>query len=161
MPENVKTTVVGSGYVGMSLAVLRAQHNPEDTKQLLAKYETVPQNLIQAIVSSNSTRKDFITDTIIVLDARVVRIYRLVKKQGSDNFRVSAIQGIMKRLKAKGTEVVIYEPTHAEDTFFNSTVLSSLDEFKDLADVITSNRMHEDLSDVAEKVFTGDLHERD
>ena len=134
---------------------------PKDTKQLLANYKTVPQNLIQAIVSSNSTRKDFIADTIIGMRPRAVGVYRLVMKQGSDNFRASAIQGIMKRLKAKGIEVVIYEPTYSEDTFFNSSVLRSLSEFKELADVIISNRIHEDLSDVVEKVFTRDLYGRD
>ena len=134
---------------------------PKDTKQLLANYKSVPQNLIQAIVSSNSTRKDFIADTIIVMHPRVVGIYRLVMKQGSDNFRASAIQGVMKRLKAKGIEVVIYEPTYSESTFFNSKVLSSLSEFKELADVIISNRTHEELSDVTEKVFTRDLFGRD
>lgn len=134
---------------------------PKDTKQLLANYKSVPQNLIQAIVSSNSTRKDFIADTIIGMRPRVVGIYRLVMKQGSDNFRASAIQGIMKRLKAKGIEVVIYEPTHEADTFFNSEVLRSLGEFKGVADVIISNRLHEDLRDVAEKVFTRDLYGRD
>jgi len=134
---------------------------PKDTKQLLANYDQVPQNLIQAIVSSNSTRKDFISDTIIGLSPRVVGIYRLVMKQGSDNFRASAIQGVMKRLKAKGIEVVIYEPTYTEPAFFHSRVLSSLSEFKRLADVIISNRMHEDLSDVTEKIFTRDLYGRD
>jgi len=134
---------------------------PKDTKQLLANYKSVPQNLIQAIVSSNSTRKNFIADTIIKLNPRVVGIYRLVMKQGSDNFRASAIQGIMKRLNAKGIEVVIYEPTYMEGTFFNSQVLNSLGEFKKLADVIISNRMHEDLTDVAERVFTRDLYGRD
>jgi UDPglucose 6-dehydrogenase len=134
---------------------------PKDTKQLLANYESVSQNLIQAIVSSNSTRKDFIADTIIAMGPRVVGIYRLVMKQGSDNFRASAIQGIMKRLKAKGIEVVIYEPTHEAGTFFNSKVVKSLDDFKQAADVIVSNRLHKDLSDVAEKLFTRDLFGRD
>ena len=134
---------------------------PKDTKQLLANYKSVPQNLIQAIVSSNSTRKDFIADTIIGMRPRVVGIYRLVMKQGSDNFRASAIQGIMKRLKAKGIEVVIYEPTYFEDTFFNSKILKSLDEFKGLSDVIISNRMHVDLSDASAKVFTRDFYGRD
>lgn len=130
---------------------------PKDTKQLLANYKSVPQNLIQAIVSSNSTRKDFIADSIIRRNPRVVGIYRLVMKQGSDNFRASAIQGVMKRLKAKGIEVVIYEPSYSEDTFFNSKVLSSLREFKELADVIITNRMHVDLQDAGAKVFTRDL----
>lgn len=134
---------------------------PKDTKQLLANYDQVPQNLVQAIVSSNSTRKDFIADTIIGLNPRVVGIYRLVMKQGSDNFRTSAIQGVIKRLKAKGIEVVIYEPTYTAPTFFHSKVLSSLIEFKGLADVIISNRMHENLSDVTDKVFTRDLYGRD
>lgn len=134
---------------------------PKDAKQLLANYLSVPQNLIQAIVSSNSTRKDFVADKIMELNPRVVGIYRLVMKQGSDNFRASAIQGIMKRLKAKGIEVVIYEPTYSESTFFNSNVLRSLVEFKELVDVIISNRLHKDLSDVTEKVFTRDLFGRD
>ena len=134
---------------------------PKDTKQLLANYEQVPQNLIQAIVSSNSTRKDFIADAIIALKPKVVGIYRLVMKQGSDNFRASAIQGIMKRLKAKGIEVVIYEPSHKEGTFFNSRVLRSLSDFKELSDAIISNRMHEDLGDVSDRVFTRDLYGRD
>lgn len=134
---------------------------PKDTKQLLANYDQVPQTLIQAIVSSNTTRKDFIAEEIIRLNPKVVGIYRLVMKQGSDNFRASAIQGIMKRLKAKGIEVVIYEPTYEADMFFNSKVLSSLSEFKELADVVLSNRMHEDLSDVVEKSFTRDLFGRD
>ncbi len=131
---------------------------PKDTKQLLANYKNVPQNLIQAIVTSNSTRKDFIADTIIDMGPRVVGIYRLVMKQGSDNFRASAVQGIMKRLKAKGIEVVVYEPTYSEVTFFHSNVLRNLSDFKGLADVIISNRMHEELSDVSKKVFTRDLY---
>ena len=130
---------------------------PKDTKQLLANYKSVPQNLIQAIVSSNATRKDFIAEKIIGMGPKVVGIYRLVMKQGSDNFRASAIQGIMKRLKAKGIEVVVYEPAYSKNTFFNSKVLRSLREFKELADVIISNRMHEDLNDCSEKVFTRDL----
>ena len=129
---------------------------PKDTKQLLANYDHVPQTLIQAIVSSNKTRKDFIADSIIKLNPKVVGIYRLVMKQGSDNFRASAIQGIMKRIKAKGIEVVIYEPTYDEAEFFQSKVLDSLDEFKNAADVIVSNRMGADLAGVEEKVFTRD-----
>ena len=130
---------------------------PKDTKQLLANYEQVPQTLIEAIVSSNTIRKDFIADSIIKLNPKVVGIHRLVMKQGSDNFRASAIQGIMKRVKAKGIEVVIYEPTYDEAEFFQSKVISSLDEFKNTSDVIISNRMSDELDDVDEKVFTRDL----
>ena len=151
---------IGSGYNNPSFGY-GGYCLPKDTKQLLANYKSVPQNLIQAIVSSNSTRKDFVAEKIIELNPRVVGIYRLVMKQGSDNFRSSAIQGIMKRLKAKGIGVVIYEPTYSEDTFFNSNVLRSLSEFKELADIIISNRLHNDLSDVTEKVFTRDLFGRD
>ncbi len=130
---------------------------PKDTKQLLANYDQVPQTLIQATIFSNTTRKDFIADSIIKLDPKVVGIYRLVMKQGSDNFRASAIQGIMKRIKAKGIEVVIYEPAYDEAEFFKSKVLSSLDEFKSTSDVIISNRMSAELDDVEGKVFTRDL----
>lgn len=130
---------------------------PKDTKQLLANYERVPQTLIKAIVSSNTTRKDFIADSIIKLKPRFVGIYRLLMKQGSDNFRASAIQGVMKRIKAKGIVVFIYEPTYHESEFFQSEVLDSLDEFKNKSDVIISNRMSVELDDVAEKVFTRDL----
>ena len=134
---------------------------PKDTKQLLSNYNQVPQNLIQAIVSSNATRKDVIANTIIDLTPSVVGIYRLVMKQGSDNFRESAIQGIMKRIKAKGIEVVIYEPTYDEPFFFNSRVMSSLTEFKAASDVIITNRFSHDLTDVTEKVFTRDVFGRD
>ena len=130
---------------------------PKDTKQLLANYDQVPQTLIKAIVSSNTTRKDFIADSIIKLNPKVVGIYRLVMKQGSDNFRASAIQGIMKRIKAKGIKVVIYEPTYDEAEFFQSKIINSLDEFKNMSDVIISNRMSNELDDVEEKVFTRDL----
>ena len=130
---------------------------PKDTKQLLANYNQVPQTLIQAIVSSNTTRKDYIADSIIKLNPKVVGIYRLVMKQGSDNFRASAIQGIMKRIKAKGIEIIIYEPTYEEYEFFQSKVIDSLDEFKNTSDVIISNRMNSDLNDVAEKLITRDL----
>jgi UDPglucose 6-dehydrogenase len=130
---------------------------PKDTKQLLANYNQVPQTLIQAIISSNTTRKDFIADSIIKFKPKVVGIYRLVMKQGSDNFRFSSIQGIMKRIKAKGIEVVIYEPTYNEAEFFQSKVIDSLSEFKDMSDLIISNRMSTEIDDVAEKVFTRDL----
>lgn len=134
---------------------------PKDTKQLLANYSEVPQNLIQAIVNSNTTRKDFIADTIIKLNLSVVGVYRLIMKEGSDNFRESAIQGIMKRIKAKGIEVVIYEPSLDQKEFFHSKVMRSLDEFKVTSDVIIANRMSNELGDVADKVFTRDLFGRD
>ena len=130
---------------------------PKDTKQLLANYDHVPQTLIQAIVSSNTTRKDFIADSVIKLNPKVVGIYRLIMKQGSDNFRTSAIQGIMKRIKAKGIEVVIYEPTYNEAEFFQSKVLKSLDEFKHISELIISNRKSAELDDVEKKVLTRDL----
>ena len=134
---------------------------PKDTKQLLANYSEVPQNLVQAIVNSNTTRKDFIADTIMNLNPSVVGVYRLIMKEGSDNFRESAIQGIMKRIKAKGIEVVIYEPSFDQKEFFHSKVFSSLDEFKATSDVIIANRMSDELSDVPDKVFTRDLFGRD
>jgi len=130
---------------------------PKDTKQLLANYDQVPQTLIQAIVSSNTTRKDFIADSIISLNPRVVGVYRLAMKQGSDNFRASAIQGIMKRIKAKGIEVVIYEPSYQENEFYNSKVIDSLEGFKEISDLIISNRLSTELDNVANKVFTRDL----
>ncbi|MGJ0302707.1 nucleotide sugar dehydrogenase [Aliarcobacter cryaerophilus] len=134
---------------------------PKDTKQLLANYKEVPSNLIEAIVKSNSTRKDFIADSIIKRNPKVVGIYRLVMKTGSDNFRSSAIQGIMKRIKAKGIEVVIYEPVLNEDTFFNSKVIKDLDEFKKVSDVIVANRLSEKLKNVEEKVYTRDIFGND
>ncbi len=130
---------------------------PKDTKQLLANYRAVPQNLIQAIVQSNTTRKDFIAESIVQRQPRVVGIFRLIMKAGSDNFRSSSIQGIMKRVKAKGIEVVIYEPNLAEDNFFNSRVVRDLEAFKQMSDVIVCNRMHPSLADVEHKVFTRDL----
>ena len=151
---------IGSGYNNSSFGY-GGYCLPKDTRQLLANYKSVPQNLIQAIVSSNSNRKDYIADTIIGLGPQVVGIYRLVMKQGSDNFRASAIRGIMKRLKAKGIEVVVYEPTYPESTFFRTQVLDSLSEFKELSEIIISNRTHKDLSDVSAKVFTRDLFGRD
>ena len=134
---------------------------PKDTKQLRANYTDVPQNLISAIVESNSTRKDFIAEQIIARRPRTVGIYRLTMKANSDNFRQSSVQGVMKRIKAKGIEVVVYEPTMKEDLFFNSRVLRDLNQFKREADVIIANRYTEDLSDVLDKVYTRDLYFRD
>ncbi|MCG3705733.1 nucleotide sugar dehydrogenase [Aliarcobacter butzleri] len=134
---------------------------PKDTKQLLANYSEVPSNLIEAIVKSNSTRKDFIADSIVRKNPKVVGIYRLVMKTGSDNFRSSAIQGIMKRIKAKGIEVVVYEPVLDEDTFFNSRVIKDLNEFKKISDVIVANRLSDKLRDVEDKVYTRDIFGND
>ncbi|WP_323592253.1 nucleotide sugar dehydrogenase [Aliarcobacter butzleri] len=134
---------------------------PKDTKQLLANYSEVPSNLIEAIVKSNSTRKDFIADSIIRKNPKIVGIYRLVMKSGSDNFRSSAIQGIMKRIKAKGIEVVVYEPVLDEDTFFNSRVIKDLSEFKKISDVIVANRLSDKLRDVEDKVYTRDIFGND
>lgn len=134
---------------------------PKDTKQLLANYSDVPQNIIGAIVAANGTRKDFIADQIIARNPKVVGVYRLTMKAGSDNFRQSSIQGIMKRIKAKGIEVVIYEPTLKENNFFNSCVIRNLDDFKATCDVIIANRFSDDIKDVLEKVYTRDLYFRD
>jgi UDPglucose 6-dehydrogenase len=130
---------------------------PKDTKQLLANYDNVPNNLIRAIVDSNTTRKDFIADSIINKNPQIVGIYRLVMKSGSDNFRASSIQGIMKRIKAKGIEVIIYEPTLQESEFFHSKVVTNLDEFKAKSDVIIANRISDDLDDVKDKIYSRDI----
>ncbi len=134
---------------------------PKDTKQLLANYRDVPQNIISAIVAANSTRKDFIAEQILARHPRIVGIYRLTMKAGSDNFRQSSIQGVMKRIKAKGVEVVVYEPTLREERFFNSRVIRDLDEFKRVSDVIVANRYSDDIRDVPDKVYTRDLYFRD
>ena len=134
---------------------------PKDTKQLFANYSEVPSNLIEAIVKSNSTRKDFIADSIIARRPKIVGVYRLIMKEGSDNFRSSAIQGIMKRIKAKGIEVVVYEPVLKEDNFYKSRVIKDLDEFKEISDVIVANRVSENLKDVLEKIYTRDIFNSD
>ncbi len=134
---------------------------PKDTKQLLANYKDVPNNIIAAIVDANRTRKDFVADSILKHNPKRVGVYRLTMKTDSDNFRASSIQGIMKRIKAKGVEVVVYEPALKDDLFYNSPVIKNLDTFKEIADVIVTNRLHPELEDVVEKVYTRDLYTRD
>jgi UDPglucose 6-dehydrogenase len=130
---------------------------PKDTRQLLANYDSVPQSLIKAIVSSNSTRKDFVAGEIFKRHPKTVGVYRLVMKAGSDNWRASSIQGVMKRIKARGIEVIIYEPMFSEERFFNSKVISDFEFFKSQADLIISNRMSPELEDVSSKVYTRDI----
>jgi UDPglucose 6-dehydrogenase len=134
---------------------------PKDTKQLLANYNAVPQTLIGAIVSANSTRKDFIAQAILARSPKIIGIYRLVMKSGSDNYRASSVQGIMKRLKARGAEVVVYEPVVPNSNFYNSKVIRELQEFKNMCDVIVANRMTDEIKDVATKVYTRDLFGND
>lgn len=134
---------------------------PKDTKQLLANYADVPQNIMSAVVDANRTRKDHIADMIIKKQPKIVGIYRLTMKTNSDNFRQSAIQGVMKRIKGKGIEVVVYEPVLKEDDFYNSRVIKDFDEFKKISDVIVANRLSNEIKDVADKVYTRDLFSRD
>ncbi|PSM52613.1 UDP-glucose 6-dehydrogenase [Campylobacter blaseri] len=134
---------------------------PKDTKQLLANYQNVPSNMIEAIVNANRTRKDFIAEDILSKNPKIIGVYRLTMKSGSDNFRSSAIQGIMKRIKAKGVEVIVYEPNLNEDLFFNSKVIKDLDEFKKISDIIVTNRMENTLSGVKDKIYTRDVFNSD
>ena len=134
---------------------------PKDTKQLLQNFENVPQKIMEAIIDSNTTRKEFISDQIVKLSPKVVGVYKLVMKEGSDNIRESSVQGIMKRIKAKGIKVIVYEPNIKEDTFFNSKIFTDLGQFKKEADLIICNRNHSDLDDVKDKVFTRDLFQQD
>ena len=148
---------IGSGYNNPSFGY-GGYCLPKDTKQLLVNYQKIPQTLIQAIVSSNATRKEFIADEIIKLQPKVVGFYRLVMKEGSDNFRSSAIQGVMKRIKAKGIKVIVFEPNLHEDTFFGSEVIRDFSSFKKQSDVVVANRFSDDLNDIKEKVFSRDLY---
>ncbi len=134
---------------------------PKDTKQLLANYSDVPQNIMAAIVDANRTRKDHVADMIIAREPKIVGVYRLTMKMDSDNFRQSSIRGVMKRIKAKGIEVVVFEPALKEDEFYNSRIIRDLNEFKEICDVIVANRMADDIFDVEEKVYTRDLFSRD
>jgi UDPglucose 6-dehydrogenase len=134
---------------------------PKDTKQLLANYQDVPQTLINAIVASNTTRKDFVAESIVKLNPKTVGIYRLIMKSGSDNFRSSSIQGIMKRIKAKGIQVIIYEPVFKESNFFHSRVVNDLEQFKSESNIIVANRITDEIKDVADKIYSRDLFGKD
>jgi len=158
----MKIAIAGTGYVGLSNGLLLAQHNEVVALDIIPeKVEMLQNSLISAIVDANTTRKDFIAESILKRNPKVVGIYRLGMKGGSDNFRSSAIQGIMKRIKSKGIEVIIYEPVFHEEEFFHSKVIKDLNEFKQLSDVIVANRLSSDISDVESKVYTRDLFDND
>ena len=157
----MKIAIAGTGYIGLSNAVLLAQNHEVVALDAIPEKVEMINNKISTIVDANTTRKDHIARKILKRDPKIVGIYRLTMKMDSDNFRASAVQGIMKRIKAKGVEVVIYEPVLKEESFFNSRVIKDLDEFKKISDVIVTNRLSDDLCDVKEKIYTRDLFARD